>query len=41
MGGVCAMQTVAGTIDANAIKNILFTAGLSKALCRRSVFPYR
>jgi hypothetical protein len=38
MGGVCAMQRVAGTIDANTIKNILFTAGLSKALCRRVIF---
>jgi hypothetical protein len=38
MGGVCAMQTVAGISDANIIKNILFTAGLSKALCRRVIF---
>ena len=38
MGGVCAMQTVAGISDANPIQNILFTAGLSKALCRRVIF---
>jgi hypothetical protein len=31
------MQRVAGTIDANPIKNILFTAGLSKALRHRVI----
>jgi hypothetical protein len=32
------MQRVAGTMDASTIKNILFTAGLSKARCCRVIY---
>src|SRR6476661_571578 len=40
-GDFCAVQTDAGTIDANMIKNILFTAGFPKAFrCRTSFYRY-